>query len=741
MRLNRQLLASLLLTALLLTGLLPGAAAAELSASYEPANYYDIAVTVYSRTLLFQDGVVAASDVRDHYGLIDVTGAVRVPFQYDYLEATGGGYFVVTQGSQQGIMDCSGQFVVPLAKQSISTRNNILHCWSWSEDGISETYYTEDMQPADEADYYGDNSYLEVEGYYYVLQLAGGFYLAYGYDGMAILGSDFQPTLPIGAYSSLKLLGYVGETPYFQGQGEDYGSSCVVDPYGRVIIPMGAYSRVGGVSPSGKLAVQTWSGENCLSQLYDLSTGAEVRRWTDRGVTTETYFRDLAFTLDGEKYGTMDEDGNVLVPNQFYMLLDSGSLDYVKVVDRDPENQWATLQGLYTADGQEVFAPQFREMTYLGEDDYRIYDGAYFGVVDGTGAFPIPAQYRELRIFNRNFLEAVNDSGGSLVLDVTGREVIPQSLENMYIFDDYDAFEWNSYTYETLPAREDGYKGAVLPFRVKTGTGYETYYVDWQTGQCLGWLPVLASNLTSDGRFVYRDESNGLYGFGRLDQGVFPQNPDAPDSGLPEEEVPLPDYLLESVHDFSSLDGPLTYTYTYPEAQALDVTFSPYTDVALTLNGRSYAPDDLAGQTVRVQGDTLTAELAGAAGSGVPLFGFAVEQVEPVGGPAAGPGAAAVYTAGSGSGAEAVLTGLRSGEAVEVTLVGQGTETRCLLGAIYGADGAPLDFAVVPVTFDQGIFTASLDFSRYGQAVTLKLFLMDGDWVPEMVNLTLTDAG
>lgn len=741
MRLNRQLLASLLLAALLLTGLMPGAAAAELSASYEPASYYDIAVTAYSRALLFQDGVVAAADAKDRYGLIDITGAVRVPFQYDYVEATGGGYFVVTQGSQQGIMDANGQFVLPLAEQYIETRNNTIYCWSWSMEGMSQAYYTEDMQPATEADFNGESGYLEVDGYYYVTALKGGYYLAYGNEGPAVLNSSFQPTLPAGFYDSLTLRGYVGETPFFQAQNRDSQASCVVNPWGQIVVPMGNYSYVGGVSPTGKLAVHTWSGESCLSQLYNLHTGVEVKRWTDREVTTETYFRDLAFTLDGEKYGTMDENGNIVVPNQFDMLTDSGNLDYVMVGNRNPENQWSYLLGLYTVDGQEVFAPQFHEMTYMGEDDYRVHDGSYFGVVDGTGAIPIPIQYRELRILNRNFLEAVNDSGGSVVLDVTGREVIPQSLENVYVYNDYHNFNWNSYTYENLPAREDGYAGSVFPFRVKTETGYETYYVDWHTGQALGWLPVLASNLTSDGRFVYRDQATGLYGFGQLTRGAFPQNPDAPDSGLPKEEVTLPDYLLESVHDVDSLAGPLTYTYTYPGAQALDVTFSPYTDVPLTLNGQSYEPDELAGQTVRTQGETLTVELAGIASSGVPLFGFGVEQVEPVGAPPSGPGAAAVYTDQSGSGAEAVLSGLRSGEPVQVTLVGQGSQTRCLLGAIYGADGVPLDFAVVPVAFEDGVYTAGLDFARYGQAVTLKLFLMDENWAPEMVNLTLTDAG
>ena len=81
MRWNKKLLSALLLVVMLLTTVLPGAAAAELSATYEKASYYDIATTAYSRMLLFQNGVTPAADSKDHYGLIDATGAVKVPFQ------------------------------------------------------------------------------------------------------------------------------------------------------------------------------------------------------------------------------------------------------------------------------------------------------------------------------------------------------------------------------------------------------------------------------------------------------------------------------------------------------------------------------------------------------------------------------------------------------------------------------------------------------------------------------------
>ncbi|MGI5930330.1 hypothetical protein [Pseudoflavonifractor sp.] len=80
MRWNKKLLSALLLVVMLFTTLLPGAAAAELSATYEKASFYDIATTAYSRMLMFQNGVTAAANAQNQYGLIDAAGNVKVDF-------------------------------------------------------------------------------------------------------------------------------------------------------------------------------------------------------------------------------------------------------------------------------------------------------------------------------------------------------------------------------------------------------------------------------------------------------------------------------------------------------------------------------------------------------------------------------------------------------------------------------------------------------------------------------------
>ena len=588
MRWNKKLLSALLLVVMLLTTVLPGAAAAELSATYEKASYYDIATTAYSRMLLFQNGVTPAADAKDHYGLIDATGAVKVPFQYDLLESTGGGYFIVTQGEQMGIMDSTGKMVLALGDNYIQMNNQVI---SVADQDWNTTYYTADMKPSTESAYYGESSgSVEIEGYGWVEEVASGYYVAYAQEGgVALLNSSHQAVVPAGQYGSLTLAGVSNGMPYLEASSEDYTQTCIIDGTGKVIVPMGSYSYVGGVSPNGKISVCTWtqgddgSRSNFVSKLYDL-TGKEVQSWTDREVNTETYFRDLAFTLDGEKYGTMDESGKTLVPNEFDMLTSAGDLSKVVVGNENPADEWSYILGMYSADGQKILDVKYSELKALGGDYFRVYDGAHYGIANGSGQFTVPLSYQQLRVYCRDFIEAVNDNGGSKVINVENKEIIPQSTEELYVYKDYNTFDYNYFDYTNLAPSYDGYEGTVLPFRVKTASGYETYYVDYTTGQSLGSLPVLASNITSDGRFVYRDNATGLYGFGQLTQGSFP-NPEAPASGA--GSTVQPQNVAYATSYSILVDGKAVEfkAYALKDANGNDTNYLKVRDVAYILNG------------------------------------------------------------------------------------------------------------------------------------------------------------
>ena len=201
--------------------------------------------------------------------------------------------------------------------------------------------------------------------------------------------------------------------------------------------------------------------------------------------------------------------------------------------------------------------------------------------------------------------------------------------------------------------------------------------------------------------------------------------------------------IFQSAHGIALSDGQLTYTYTYPgEADSLTVTFSPRTDVNLTINGKIYyASNLLVNPTIEVSGNKLEITFT-APSDAQKYFGFAVESITANGSTLTSPGAAAVYTA-SGSSDAAVLSGLKEGQPVRVTLVGTDTitaETSLVTGVLYDKDDRMLDVVQVPVDLASGdTDTAALIFDEYGDAVTLKILLIDSNGTPLMENLTLAN--
>ena len=575
MKCNRRLLSALLTVLLLLTALLPGAAAAELSASYQKASYYDIATTAYSRMLMFQDGVVAAADQTGKYGLIDVTGAVKVAYQYDELFATGTGYYIARKGEQMGIIDTAGQAVYPLADRTIRMEGQNI---SIMDANYNYTYLNNQLQPITQDQFYGHTG--SSSPYYWINWVDDSYGIAYGDDGSVLVDANEKVIYTGGGYDSMDFRGAYNGTAYlrvYSGQ-----QSALVDQTGKVIIPMGSYSYIGGVNASGYVSVSTWTLDasyqpvSCVSELYSVASGQKVQSWTDREVTTETYFRDLVFSLDKEKFGTMDAAGKVLIPNQFDTMMSAGDPARA-IVGNEKSDGWSYYYGMYSADGQQLLAPKYSELEHLGQGYYRVYDDTHYGIADGSGTFTVPLSYRELRVYTLDFIEAVSDSGGSKALNAKNQEIIPQSLEKLFVYNDLNTYSYNEWYYHSLTVSYDNYEGDILPFRVKTAAGYSTYYVDQVTGECLGSLPVLASNITADGRFVYRDNATGLYGFGLLTAGSF-ANPAAPTSGIQTAYATSYSILVDG--------KPVQFdAYALKDANGNDTNYLKLRDVAYILNG------------------------------------------------------------------------------------------------------------------------------------------------------------
>lgn len=497
MKLTRKLIAAMLSVCMVLA-LLTNASAASLKANYGAASYYDIAVTTYSRMLAFQNGgVVPAANQSKQYGLIDPSGRQVLPFQYAYVWTLGGGLFAVAQKdngygsfSGLGVVNAQGKTLLAPSEDnvSISCQNGIVSVGSRTKTAAggydySVKYYTTDWQPSTEDAYQGDSGEggyvdntpdaLKKYDYYDVV---GDFYRVHSYD-------------------------------------EDYNElTGLLDGSFKVVIPLGSYQYVGSTNADGYTSVTKNDGST------DLYKGGKVVKTFNKEVSTEVYFRHLAFSTNGEKHGMMDVNEKVLLPEQ-YDIIDTDGNGNLLTQNENPDD-WGYICGLYTQDCKQILADKYAEITYLTDSKYRINDGQYFGVskVSGTTVTPvIPMKYLDLRTHTYHFVELYDGSKYSVV-DLDNKVIVPESSQPINAFngdggglsETLDRVNWYGVEY-------DSYDKSVLPFLSQTGSGWVTVYADYKTGQTQGQLDgVRASNVNGDGWFVYQD-AKGLFGFGRLE--------------------------------------------------------------------------------------------------------------------------------------------------------------------------------------------------------------------------------
>lgn len=577
MKLTRKLLAAMLSVCMVLAILTP-ASAAELSANYNTASYYDVAVSAYSRMLAFQNGVVAAANTSKQYGLIDYSGKVILPFQYAYVWALGGDKFAVAQKEDNygtlsglGIVNSAGKTVLAPSQDcsDISSKNGVIRVTtrtadpssSWGGYSYAYAYYTTDWKPSTEAAYEGGSKgsgplaqydYVYSVGSFYVVAKSGERYQE------GVLNSSYEPIIPLGSVDNVecavngdsvafvvskdrqyKLVGSDGKdiVPFgvyddfrVRSQGSSVGVSKddkmgAIDFTGKVLIPLGDYEDVGGLNQDGYISAVTGNSSSVL-----FKDGKVAKTFSDKKVTTEVYFRHLAFTTGGENWGMMDINEKILLPAKYYTIDNDGNGCILTV---GFGGAWDYMHGLYTQDCEEIFPDKYSEITYLADGKYKLNSRqnhtSSFGVskVDGTTVTPvIPMKYLDMRVYTLQFIELYDGSKYSVV-DLDNNVVVPESTQKIDAFKGDEGGLWETLDRVDYYAEEyDGYTKSVLPFISKTGNGYLTTYADYKTGKADGQLPVRASNLNDGGWFAYQN-ANGLYGIGRLSTGFLDVEPES----------------------------------------------------------------------------------------------------------------------------------------------------------------------------------------------------------------------
>lgn len=544
--------------------------AANLNATYQKASYYDIATTAYSRMLLFQDGVVVAANPDKEYGLIDAAGREVVPFQYAGMWSLGNGLFQVeNKDGFHGIINAKGKELYPVTASWISVHNNTICV---SDANYQTNYFDLNMNPISQEDYWNTDSatttVAALQGYDYYWENYG-YYSVYSGSRMGVLDSNFKVIFALGEYDSIDtipcgdsvvfsvakngeygLMDSSGNTlcamgtysgfdsdwngrsliKVYQGQYPDRKMGAI-DAKGNILVPLGDYTEIGGLNKNGYVSAVTnpYDWDNITSTVFQ--NGKIVKTFPGMHVATEVYYRDLAFSKNGQTNGMMNVNGTVTIPDKYQYITYTGHGEDLATVLVD-EN-WNYFYGLYSGDGKQILKDQYTTLSHLADGKYKVCDGTYYGVLSSDGGTVIPMKYVDLRVETLSFLY-VYDGAEYSILDLNNNVVVPASKEPINLFDDVMVDNDSMYVLDStlskadyLKKSYDGYDGDVMPFRIKTDSGYATIYADYNKGVNHGTIPYAASNINADGQFVYID-SNGLYGFASTTEAVWTGGKPAP---------------------------------------------------------------------------------------------------------------------------------------------------------------------------------------------------------------------
>ena len=375
---------------------------------------------------------------------------------------------------------------------------------------------------------------------------------------------------------------------------------------------------------------------------------------------------------------------------------------------------------------------------------YRLYYYSYNtqGLVSYKNVYVTADGTLTTKVDNAGIFSLTEDTAQSLTMIeqapyVSGKIYLPDVL------DDADfQIELSGYGYQIVYVRSDTVlkdsKGQYVPYALYSSsldigdTFYLQYYLNdsYYSGDVL--FSGEAVYLGEDGSCCY-DYSDKTF-FTIPESGTF-----ALDFTLATWNDGAEENLLQSAHGINSETGELTYTYTYPGATYLAVTFSDRTDTALVINDQTYYASSLRGRVKNIDvsqtNGTMTVKVNSTNTYGKD-YGFGIVSIVPYYGTEAvdQPVITALYSA-NGSGESTVLEDVCDGKPMYVSMAAPEGYTGTVIAAVYNAAGRMLAADISEMTFTQGYDSAELCFTDAEDAAALKIMFVDSAWAPQSVQL------
>ena len=348
--------------------------------------------------------------VNKKWGLIDSTGNLVIPPNFDAIGEMEDGFAIVMSNQTYGVIREDGKIVVPLKYNMIlrnATNNRILMLNQGGEifNGMTRGgkwgFFNETAETVMEPAYDSFGPFTDQ-----LVKVSNN-----GKEGLVLReGKEVVPcqyefvSIASGgkAYLSFRTETGLGLT--------DLMGKTILEPKYEEVFPLedGRYALV----EKGNWGIASINGKELFSPAYDsLIVG---------------YEGSYLFRNTEKLWGYCDSTGTTVIPAKFIGLSGRGN----GWLQTETENG----KGIYTAEGTEVLPPKFESVRGLSRDYIMAVQAGKTGVYDRKGTLILPHSYSQVEMTEGNRFLCGTDSG-LVILDSQAERLIPETLDSIGEFE------------------------------------------------------------------------------------------------------------------------------------------------------------------------------------------------------------------------------------------------------------------------------------------------------------------
>ena len=363
----------------------------------------------------FIDGL-ALVKLDGKYGFIDKSDNVVIPIIYDYAWCFREGRAAVKLGNDWGFIDKTGKIIVPVKYNYVG----------YFTDGMAIVGAGGTLCDKDPTDIYLPHESDYKDSKWGFVNLEGEEAIPCIYDDRSML------------YNMSYFIGGVARVS--TGDPDNGYETGLVDKTGKIIVPIGKYNFLDDFyegyaavkNAKGKYGFIDTSGKEILPCVYDFYLGGGFQHFTE-GL--------IRFTLDSNKEGYMDKNGNAVGKTNYY---DHAWFFNEGMAAVGIEEDGTALRGFIDKTGKEVVPLKYNWVNDFSQGyaavcmDY-MKDNRRWGFIDKAGKEVIPLKYFEVNNFSEGLAAAATKENGTVkwgYINKKGEEIVPPIYDRVNSFNE-----------------------------------------------------------------------------------------------------------------------------------------------------------------------------------------------------------------------------------------------------------------------------------------------------------------